>query len=116
MALDLEKLNKLVTFIAESYVFGAKTFDSSKLKKKKIVISKNHLLSLIEAMREMLDNIEMMIDVSDYGLKVRMLRGILEAYDSLAKVIKTYHYEKRRESDDVINDLLEGSIPEEPEE
>jgi len=95
--MDLERLTKLITFISESYVFGMKALGSEKLKKKRITISREHLNSLLEAMREMIDNLEMMTDVSEYSLRMKMLEYILEAYDSLAKAIKHYHYVKRAE-------------------
>lgn len=116
---DAEKLTKLVTFITESYVYGMQYLDSEKLQKKRIKISREHLDSLLEAMREMINEYERIIDNTDYGLKVKLLRNLLEAYDSLSRGIKQYHYDMRYKEGNIeglIEQLSEEAIPRESEE
>ncbi len=120
--MDLERLTKLITFISESYIFGMKTLESAKLKKKRVAITKEHLDSILEAIREMVDSLELVTDIADYSLRIKMLEYILEAYDSLARAIKYYHYVKRQEiaekGDDIdyyLSRLADGDISEEPD-
>lgn len=117
--LDIEKLNKLITFITESYVYGIQFLDSEKLQKKRIKISREHLSALLEAMSEMLNEYDRIIDNTDYGLKVKLLRNLLEAYDSLSKGIKQYHYDMRYKEGNIeglIEQLSEEQVYTEPEE
>lgn len=125
--IDIEKLNKLIAFITESYVYGIQFLDSEKIQKKRIKISREHLASLLEAMIEMLNEYNRIIDNTDYGLKVKLLRNLLEAYDSLSRGIKQYHYDMRYKegnieglieqlSEEQVYTESEGQISDEQEE
>lgn len=110
--LDLEKLNKFITFISESYLYTMEYLDSDKIKRKKVKLTREHLSSLIEAMHEILYEYERILDTLSYGMKVNLLRFLIEAYDSLAKGIKAYHYQLRREEGDVEQIIGDLSISE----
>lgn len=117
--IDIEKLNKLVAFISESYIYGMQYLDSEKLQKKRIKISREHLTALTEAISEMVLEYERIIDNTDYGLKVKLLRYLLEAHDSLSKGIKQYHYDMRYKEGNIeglIEQLSEEQVYTESEE
>lgn len=95
--LTIDELVKRVSYLTESYIFGESVLNIEKLKKKKIKIAKEHMKAVLDTLSDIIDNLQIVVDETDYGLRAKMLSFLLEAYDSLTKAVKYYHYAKQGE-------------------
>lgn len=114
----LSELNEIITFLTENYVFGLTYLDDYKHKRKRIRLSKKHLEVLLEVLREALAELERILVATDYNQKVKLLRYMLEAYDSLSRALKIYYYETNTEGgtlDGIIEELSDENVPGESE-
>jgi len=93
--MTVEELIRRVSFLTESYIFGEQVLNMEKLKKKKIKIAKEHVKAVLDTLADIIDTLQIVVDETDYGLRAKMLSFLLEAYDSLVKAVKYYHYAKQ---------------------
>lgn len=69
------------------------------------------------ALKEALIELERIVDLTDYSQKVKLLKYMLEAYDSLIKGAKIYYYESGGDLfDGLVEELLDRPISKESEE
>lgn len=116
--MDLQRLNEMLIFLTENYIFGIRHLEGYSSQTKKVKISRKHLEMMLEAIREAINELERILIATDYGQKVKLLRHLLEAYDQLTKALKLYYYEvsKGDKIDGLIEELSDQEVDEESEE